>query len=123
MSRIIKCDRCGGEVEPKRIGYISMMERKEEDGSLTGTNPFEQMDFCENCMTLIADFISAKVATRAAKTKSSQGGGAASAGTKRRIDVGKIKALARAGWNQAKIADEMGCSIPTVAKYLKEESC
>ena len=34
------------EVEPKRIGYISMMERKEEDGSLTGTNPFEQMDFC-----------------------------------------------------------------------------
>lgn len=73
MSRIIKCDRCGGEVNPKKIGYISMAERG-EGGDLAGDNPFENMDFCEKCMTLIADFISAKVATQTEKAKSSQGG-------------------------------------------------
>ena len=78
MSRVIKCDRCGHEVDPKKIGYVSIMQRSEA-GDLKGDNPFENMDFCENCMTLIADFISAKVATRAAKTKSSQGGGLAPA--------------------------------------------
>lgn len=72
MSRIIKCDRCGGEVEPKRIGYISMMERK-EDGILTGTNPFEQMDFCGKCMDLIAGFITNEGVTRA-KPKTVWGG-------------------------------------------------
>lgn len=78
MSRIIKCDRCGGEVNPKKIGYVSIMQRA-ETGDLKGDNPFENMDFCENCMTMIADFISAKVATRTEKAKSSQGGLAAGA--------------------------------------------
>ena len=119
MSRIIKCDRCGGEVNPKKIGYVSMAERG-EGGDLAGDNPFENMDFCEKCMSQIADFVSGKPAKRTApKPKASEG--VDSAGTKRRIDVGKIKSLARAGWSQAKIADEMGCSVPTVAKYLKEE--
>lgn len=76
MSRIIKCDRCGGEVNPKKIGYVSIMQRG-EGGELCGDNPFENMDFCEKCMTLIADFISAKAATRTEKAKSSQGGGLA----------------------------------------------
>lgn len=74
MSRIIKCDRCGGEVEPKRIGYVSMMERKEEDGSLTGTNPFERMDFCGKCMDLIAGFITNEGVERT-KSKTARGGG------------------------------------------------
>ena len=39
---------------------------------------------------------------------------------RRQLDAGKIRALANAGWSQAKIADEMGCSVPTVSKYLKE---
>lgn len=29
MSRIIKCDRCGGEIEEGCIGYVSMMQRSE----------------------------------------------------------------------------------------------
>lgn len=120
MSRVIKCDRCGHEVDPKKIGYVSIMQRSEA-GDLKGDNPFENMDFCENCMTLIADFISAKVATRTEKAKSTKGG-AASASTERRrkLDAGKIRALANAGWSQAKIAEEMDCSVPTVARYLKE---
>ena len=68
MSRIIKCDRCGGEVDPKRIGYVSISERG-PDGELIGKNPFNDMDFCENCMEHIAAFVTKEPATREAKTR------------------------------------------------------
>lgn len=74
MSRIIKCDRCGGEVDPKRIGYVSMMTRKEGD-ELSGDNPFENMDFCTSCMDLIAGFITNAETTRTKKTPKSPRGG------------------------------------------------
>ena len=38
-----------------------------------------------------------------------------------KIDAGKIKALADAGWSVQKIAEEMGISAPTVRRYLKED--
>ena len=41
--------------------------------------------------------------------------------TKSKIDVGKICALYRASWSVAKIADEMGCSQPSVRTVLKRE--
>ena len=40
---------------------------------------------------------------------------------KAKVDVGKIKALHKAGWTVPKIADEMRLSAPTVRKYLKED--
>lgn len=40
--------------------------------------------------------------------------------SRKRVDMGKIKALADAGWNAQRIAEEMGLSAPTVRKYLKE---
>ena len=63
MSRIIKCDRCGGEIEEGRTGYVSMMQRS-KDGNLCGDNPFENMDFCQECMELIGKFVSNEPATR-----------------------------------------------------------
>ena len=63
MARIIKCDRCGGEIEEGRIGYVSMMQRS-KDGDLCGDNPFENMDFCPECMELIGKFVSNEPATR-----------------------------------------------------------
>ena len=33
MSRVIKCDRCGEEISDGKIGYISMMERKDGDAA------------------------------------------------------------------------------------------
>ena len=67
MSRVIKCDRCGGEVDPVKIGYISILQRKDGD-ELTGENPFEKMDFCSSCMEMIADFITNAPAKRAPKS-------------------------------------------------------
>lgn len=40
---------------------------------------------------------------------------------KTKFDVGKMRALLKAGWSVPKIADEMGVSAPTVRKYMREE--
>ncbi len=40
---------------------------------------------------------------------------------KKKIDHGKICALRNAGWSITKIADEMGCSGPTVRAHLDKE--
>ena len=39
---------------------------------------------------------------------------------KKVLDVGKMKALRKANWTLAQIADEMRCSESTVCKKLKE---
>lgn len=41
---------------------------------------------------------------------------------RRRVDVGKIKALHNAGWTNKAIADEMGINPMTVGKYVKQLS-
>lgn len=38
---------------------------------------------------------------------------------KKELDMGKVKALRKAGWTLEKIADEMGCSAQTIANKLK----
>ena len=40
-------------------------------------------------------------------------------GPKPKIDLGKVKALHRAGWSNLKIADEMGVSAPTISYHLR----
>lgn len=39
---------------------------------------------------------------------------------KKQIDTGKLLALHKAGWSNAKIANELGVSDVTVGKYLKQ---
>lgn len=41
--------------------------------------------------------------------------------TTKKLDHGKICALRKAGWPVSKIADEMGCSGPTVRYHLDKE--
>lgn len=40
---------------------------------------------------------------------------------KKTLDMGKVKALRKAGWSLDKIADEMGVSPQTIANRLKED--
>ena len=49
------------------------------------------------------------------KPRKNRGGGIA---PKKKLDWGKIKALADAGWPHQKIAEEMGCTAATVATGL-----
>lgn len=39
---------------------------------------------------------------------------------RKNIDVGKVKALWRAGWPASKIADEMGTSVPAISYHIKK---
>lgn len=41
---------------------------------------------------------------------------------KKEVDVGKIKALSKAGWSVEKIADEMRIGKSTIYKKLKESA-
>ena len=114
--RIIKCDRCQKDISKQQhIGYVNADWADPVTGELEGNRAFEGWDFCEDCMKEITDFVRMKPALP------KSGGGTVKQETK--IDTGKIKALAKAGWTTKQIAEEIGCSLPTVRKYLdnKEE--
>lgn len=62
MSRIIICDRCHKEIreDPDRddfIGYVAINCRHPRTGDLVHDNPFEKMDFCNDCMAAITYFV------------------------------------------------------------------
>ena len=127
MSRVIRCDRCGKDVDPDAVGRISTVFASESLApSDTSANPFDKMDYCEDCMNEITAFIKStpkmKAKKKPAKEKPVQvKGGDKSPRTGRKpIDRGKIRALHEAGWTMAKIADDVQCSIATVNNVLKE---
>ena len=86
------CDKCG-----KRTDQASGIEI---DG-------LDEYDLCDNCYmkmrTLVANWLKED----------------ADDGTKK-IDDGKVAALRRAGWTIKAIAEEIGCSQPTIIKHLKD---
>ena len=56
MRKVI-CDRCGAEITGDRIGYVAAGWRAPSDNSFLNKNPYEHMDFCEDCMNSIVAFI------------------------------------------------------------------
>ena len=66
-------------------------------------------------MELLTEDLAAVVEQDAPETPKKSGGGIA---PKKKLDWGKIKALADAGWPHQKIAEEMGCTASTVATGL-----
>ena len=146
MSRIIKCDRCGEEITTKdRIGYVCVLQKNESGETLAEKNPFDSYDFCQECVKEIVEFASVKKMVRrrrAAKAKAGASAGTSvkpkapsKAGTATRgrrtkkvadpnidsesgMDVGKIFALAKAGWSVDKIADEMRCDAEAIKDVL-----
>ncbi len=125
MRKII-CDRCGAEI-PKdgRIGYVAVAWQSPTDGTILENSPYEGMDFCEKCIKDIVSVIDFKILSapeteapdqeeeevveRIQKTPS-----------KKSVDKGKVGALSKAGWSNAKIADEMGVSSERIRQILKE---
>ena len=57
--RIIKCDRCGAEIDQARgtVGYVAMCAQDIRTGDVSDDNPFEGWDFCDSCMQEIHDFV------------------------------------------------------------------
>ena len=151
MSRIIyiKCDRCGKQYLPDadhRVGYIGMTWKDPETDDLeNGVTPYEDCDFCPDCMKAISDFIEGAVIEEEAPPEvevvipkhddpAEEGGEAPQKGgepsehkkTKKSppkqkgLDRGKIKALHDAGWPASKIADEMGVSTKAIYYHLRQ---
>lgn len=54
MSRIIRCDRCGAEIDQGRgtVGYVALCTQNIRTGDVSD-NPFESWDLCDDCMKAI----------------------------------------------------------------------
>ena len=56
--RLIICDRCKKKlINPKKIGYVALNWRDPKTDEFTGRPMTEDMDFCDECMDKIANFI------------------------------------------------------------------
>ena len=136
------CDRCGREIEEpyKIIGH--KIDRHTGDYL---TDEGDKLDFCRRCFesimsditdNIMGDFeeveeddelpfcdpeddleeeepeedpeIKAKIERRLPMNF-------------KKLDIGKMKSLRRAGWSLKNIADKMGCAPQTVANKLKKE--
>lgn len=122
MVKII-CDRCGKDIpDGIKIGYIAMHFKESPDGEPMHGNPLEPRHFCISCMDEIYGFIEyGIVITRTKSVPEAAENAAEAVKTDREprkrgtIDYGKIMALKNAGWDNARIADEMGMTRTNVA--------
>ena len=90
------CDKCGEHSE-------SAMFR------------IEDFDVCDKCFEQLKNMVSKWIGNtnepkQTEKVKKEP----------KKIDDGKIKALRNAGWTLKAIAEEIGCSQPTVLKHLRD---
>ncbi len=94
----VMCDRCGAEIlPPGKIGYLNVNFREEIGGPVLQENPLKGKHFCEGCIQSILETVNTKKEKTNVKPS-----------RKRKIDYEKIMALHHAGWENSKIADEMG---------------
>lgn len=119
--RLIKCDRCGAEIDQERgtVGYISIGAQDIKTGDVSDDNPFEHMDFCDDCMKAIHEFITDPKGGKFERILDSVDAGKkkpAKAAVKE-WDKDKAQALRDAGWPLTKIAKEVGVSDVTVGKW------
>lgn len=73
--RKITCDRCGKDISDYgNTGYVSVNWRPVRgDDGLVVDNPFEDRDFCEDCMDEIKAFVDKKKAGSGARRRGSRG--------------------------------------------------
>lgn len=116
MSRmmVIKCDRCGCEIKGDHT-YRIMPYVADLSGEVRKVQPYEaemERDYCDDCLTDIMDYMHKQKAGNKSKGKNG-------AAVRCRLDVGKVISLKKAGWSNAKIADEMGVNASTIVQCLK----
>ena len=100
---IFVCDLCGWQMaEP----YVMIQVEDREAG---------ERHICQICAERIREALPKPEATKEEEPKEEKP-------KRKRIDQGKVLALAKAGWSAQKIADEMGCSVPAVYNALKKEA-
>ena len=141
---IFKCDRCRRTIDkPVRIEawFINRSGVLTEKAYIFNGEESNELDLCEDCARALNAFIyppeteaeeapeqdpeekeepfvpkklTDKLKKDLIKEKKPHP-------TKKKLDIGKVRALRDAGWSLKKIAEEMGVASPqTIAKHLKE---
>jgi hypothetical protein len=141
---IFKCDRCKKVViKPVRLEawFVNHIGSLTDKAYIFNGEESNELDLCEGCAKALNDFIyppeeeaeeipeqdpeededpfvpkklTDKLKKDLVKEKKPHP-------TKKKIDIGKIRALRDAGWSLKKIAEEMGVASPqTIANHLKE---
>ena len=121
MVKVI-CDKCGAEItkDPIRLNmtYVDVMTGDIED-PITSKEQWER-DYCELCARSILNYAEKKVVLivehptiKPKKTEVKEPEEDQSK-PKKKLDIGKIMALKKAGWNAADIADELGTTAQSI---------
>lgn len=131
--RIIRCNRCGREIPYKddaKVGYIDVTWRDLERDDIDDSNPFEDWDFCQECVEEIKDFIRVKqedaLMLMAKTDKAEEILESVDAGKRKKPekktgphdwDKGKAQAIRDAYWPLETIASELGTTIYAIRKH------
>lgn len=138
--RLIICDRCKKKlVNPKKIGYVALNWRDPKTDEFAGRPMTENMDFCDECMDKIANFIQSGDLVPSEEQEEEEvihaddvvpdedpepepeqepESAAVPAKPKTTVNIGQIRRLAEEGKSITRIAEITGYSYPTVKKYL-----
>lgn len=140
--RLIICDRCKKKlINPKKIGYVALNWRDPKTDEFAGRPMTEDMDFCDECMDKIANFIQNGDLVPSEEQEEEEvipaddvipdedpepepepeqepESAAVPAKPKTTVNVGRIRQLAEEGKSITRIAEITGYSYPTVKKYL-----
>lgn len=144
--RLIICDRCKKKlINPKKIGYVALNWRDPKTDEFAGRPMTEDMDFCDECMDKIANFIQNGDLVHSEEQEEEEvipaddvipdedpepdpepepepeqepESAAVPAKPKTTVNVGRIRQLAEEGKSITRIAEITGYSYPTVKKYL-----
>lgn len=103
--RLIECDRCKRQIT---AGAEEFWSEIKVEGDV--------YDLCPDCMVLFDAFMEGGIQKEEPKQEAEQ----KPAPKQPQVDVGRIRALAKAGWSTKKIAEDVKCSLPTVRKYMEE---
>lgn len=128
MSVRYACDKCGKIIKGKR-GYLSWCFRDDNDD--LGENILEGMDFCQDCMNKIREYIGGEapeVKTEIAeiippeKVPDQEETPEPKKRKSIRLnwDDGKIGALLKAGWSVQQIAEEIKAKPNTLYHHISE---
>lgn len=128
--KIIRCDRCGKDISDyDNTGYVSVNWRPVRgDDGLVVDNPFEDRDFCEDCMDEIKAFVDKKkpeVEQEEEEAEAEEDVGPEPAPPDpppmiyKGVNLRKLRELVKAGKTAQEIAAELGCSVATYYKHRK----
>ena len=138
MRKII-CDRCGADISKEsEYGFIWMGTRDyNEEVSMDEfmESEWSGMDFCEDCMAKIEEFILSQPATpteapkeepKATEPEAEPEEEAEPAAPEKaktvkpkELDTGKIIALYKAGWSYKAIADELRSNVSAIGRVIR----